>query len=131
MRAILIGAFAVVAALALVACSSVVPRENGTWDVPRQVERRSVVGTNQSAMLIQNCKSEQVRWYWENDYTDCTDVVPYHHAASPGVGGQIGSGMAIGAGLGFGLGFQGRSLATQQNQFIDNVQPGGGHSVGK
>lgn len=130
MRAISIGCFAVLMAWVMVACSSVVPRENGTWDVPRQVERRSVVGTNQSGMLIENCKTKVFKWYWENDYKDCTEIVPYQYASSPGVGGQIGSGLAIGAGLGFGLGFQGRTLGTQNNtQTLNDNLPG--HSVGK
>lgn len=105
-----------VAVMMTVGCTSVVQRENGTWDVPRQIETRSVFGTNQSAMEIQTCKTEVKRWYWENTYKDCMELVPYAQASSPGVGGPIVSGALMGLGLGVGLAHSG----TRLNQHVDN-----------
>lgn len=118
MRAIsiLAAAIGLTAFVGMLGCTSVVKRENGTWDVPRQIETRSVFGTNQSAMEIQTCKTEVVKWYWENTYKDCMELVPYAQASSPGVGGPIVSGMVMGLGFGLGLAHSGTGL----NQHVDN-----------
>ena len=83
----------------LIGCTSVVQREDGTWDVPRQVEVRSAFGTNQSAMSIDNCMTEERRLFAASLYTGCTEVVPYTFASSPGQFGMVAAGALMGAGL--------------------------------
>lgn len=100
-------------------CTSVVHKQNGTWDVPRQVETRSAFGTNQSAMLIENCKREIYRLVKANDYLDCEQVSPYYYASSPGAGGPIVSGALTGLGIGLGLSMMPKSTSTL-NQHVDN-----------
>lgn len=104
----------VVAALWLVGCTSVVHNQNGTWDVPRQVESRSLLGTNQAGMRIDNCKREVYRFITPNEYIDCTELVPYGLASSQGQGGQIISGGLMGLGFGLGAAHGGGSQTVNQ-----------------
>lgn len=111
------------AILALVGCTSVIKRADGTWDVPGQVERRSVFGSNQSGLLIDNCKKEVVRWWWENRYEECTEKVGYQFASSPGVGGPIVNGMLVGLGLGLGLAHSGSTQTNNMDVRASTVNP--------
>lgn len=120
MKAAIIGLLAVVF---LVGCTSVIKRPDGTWDVPAQVERRSVFGSNQSGVLVDSCKKEVVRWYWENRYEDCTEKIGYQFASSPGVGGPIVSGMVMGLGFGLGLAHGGSSQHNQTDIRASTVNP--------
>ena len=106
----------------LAGCTSVVQRENGTWDVPKQVEHRSLFGTNQSALYISNCKTEVRKWFIENEYTNCSQASDYQYAYSQGQGGQIVSGAFMGLGLGLGLAHSGSTVnqGTNLNQHVDN-----------
>ena len=112
-------AIAVLTAVTLVGCTSVIQRPDGTWDVPAQVERRSVFGSNQSGLLIDSCKTEVFRWYWENTYKDCTEKVPYQFASSPGVGGPIVGGALTGMGIGLGLAHSGSSVSQSNSNNMD------------
>lgn len=119
MKAMIVGLMV----LGLIGCTSVVKRENGTWDVPAQVERRSVFGSNQSGLLIDSCKKEVFRWYWENKYEDCTEKIGYQFASSPGVGGPIVSGMVMGLGFGLGLAHGGSNQHNQTDVRASTVNP--------
>ncbi len=103
-------------------CTSVVKKQDGTFDVPRQVEVRSAFGTNQSAMRIDNCKREVFRVV-SNEYLDCTEVLPYAHASSQGQGGQIVSGMVMGLGFGIGLAHSGSKQHNQTDVRASTVNP--------
>lgn len=109
--------------VALVGCTSAIKRPDGTWDVPAQVERRSMFGSNQSGLLIDSCKKEVSRWYWENKYEDCTEKVGYQFASSPGVGGPIVSGMVMGLGFGLGLAHSGSVQNATTDVRASTVNP--------
>lgn len=117
MKAILLSVLAV----SIVGCTSIVKRENGTFDVPRQVEARSLFGTNQAGMRIENCKQETFKLLLPNEYTQCETVVDYDHAiaSSQGQGGQIVSGALTGLGMGLGLAFSGDTVKQKQSNTTD------------
>lgn len=125
MRAIsiLAAAIGLTALVFTLGCTSVVKKQDGTFDVPRQVEVRSAFGTNQSAMRIDNCKREVLRSVVSNDYLDCTEVVPYQHASSPGAGGPIVSGMVMGLGFGLGLAHSGSVQNATTDVRASTVNP--------
>ena len=113
----------VLGAMWLVGCTSVVKNQDGTWDVPRQVETRSAFGTNQSAMKVEHCKREVFRLVVSNDYLDCEDLVPYQHASSPGAGGPIVGHMMMGLGFGLGLAHSGSVQNSTTDVRASTVNP--------
>lgn len=124
MRAIsiLAAAIGLTALVFTLGCTSVVKKQDGTFDVPRQVEVRSAFGTNQSAMRIDNCKREVFRVV-SNEYLDCTEVLPYANASSQGQGGQIVSGMVMGLGFGLGLAHGGSTQNATTDVRASTVNP--------
>jgi hypothetical protein len=101
-------------AVALVGCTTAVKRENGTYDVPRQLETRSSFGTNQSGMYIANCKEKVNQISWTNwlalsEYPEekCKPITKYHFAQSAGQGGTIVSSIILSLGIGLGLAHSG------------------------
>ena len=103
----------------LLACTSVVQRENGTWDVPKKVEDRSLFGTNQSALYITNCKTVVHHAIGSDEYLNCEPITNYHFGSSQGQGGQIVGGVAAGLGLGLGMAFSGAGSTQVNNNQTD------------
>lgn len=110
--------------LALVGCTSVSQRTDGTWDVPKQVEVRSPFGTNQSAMRVENCTTKVHHAFGSDDYLNCTDdKYGYTVAHSQGQGGQIVSGMIMGLGFGLGLAHGGSTQNATTDVRASTVNP--------
>jgi hypothetical protein len=100
----------ILALILFAGCTTAIKRENGTYDVPRQIETRSSFGTNQSGMYIANCREKVNKVSWTNwfalsEYPEekCKPISNYHFAQSAGQGGTIVSSMILSLGIGLGL----------------------------
>lgn len=158
MRAISIGCFAVLMAWLLVACQSTQNNWHVEHDVIKntRIERNpGLITAPYTKVITQECPTsaridpKQLSGYDNLHFEKCStmykmvDGIPFDHwdqAFEPGtLNGMGGSIIQAGAILGGaailsngykqgGSRLNTNTSITQQNQFIDNVQPGGGHS---